>query len=169
MFETERLCFRKFTNDDADFIFAMRSDPEIMRYISNVQTDRKESIVWIEKFENYWKKYNMGICAVLDKSTDQPIGWCGLMRLKDTDEIEVAYAIVKSAWGNGYATEAADRMLRYGFDDLKLERIVAIAYPENLASQQVMKKLGMTYVKTGEFFGEQLRQFAIERKDYARN
>jgi RimJ/RimL family protein N-acetyltransferase len=78
----------------------------------------------------------------------------------------VGYAIAKEKWGNGYATEAAAAAVDHAFRRLKLERIVAVAYPENTASIRVMEKLGMKFVRTGEFYAKELVQYAIGRDEW---
>ena len=73
------------------------------------------------------------------------MGWAGLQPLSGTDEIEVGYAFERAAWGRGYATEVASAIVQWGFEELGLERIVAVASPENAGSRRVMDKLGMRY------------------------
>lgn len=169
MFETERLVLRKLTGADVEEIFEMRSDPELMRFIRAPQTDRTESFEWIRMISGRWNSDRVGFCAIVDKESFEFVGWAGLWTLSETGEIEVGYAIRKPHRGQGFATEAATRFLEYGFAELSLERIVAVAYPENLASQRVMKKLGMTYVGKGTFYGKKLVKFAITKDQFANN
>ena len=166
MFETERLILRPFEEKDVDEVFALRSDEEFMRFIRQPQTKRGETISWMQMLSEKWAAEDIGFCAVIEKETGKFAGWCGLWRLKETKEIEVGYAIAKNFQKKGYATEAARKMLEYGFCELNLEKIVAVAYPENEASQNVMKRLGMKYVKTGEFYEKNLVQFAIFRDEF---
>ena len=163
MIETERLILRKFEDSDLDDIFAMRSDHDVMRYIRQPQTDPSESAKWIRLISSFWETEGIGYCALIEKATGHLVGWCGLWRLKETDEIEVGYAISKSNWGRVFATEAAAAVIGYGFKELGLGRIVAVAFPGNKASQNVMTKLGMSYVGIGVFYGNSLAQYAIER------
>ena len=86
--------------------------------------------------------------------------------MKETNEIEVGYAVREKSWGHGYATEAAHRVLQYAFEDLGLSRVVAVAYPENMASIKIMKKLGMTCVGVGQFYEQDLVQYAITVEDF---
>lgn len=165
MFETERLILRPFDEDDVDSVFAMRSNEDVMRFIRPIQTKKDETMNWIRMLSERWNTEKIGFCAVIEKETNEFVGWCGLWRLKETDEIEVGYAIAKNFQKKGYATEAAWRILEYGFNELKLEKIVAVAYPENEASQNVMKRLGMKYIKTDEFYEKNLVQYAIFRRD----
>lgn len=169
MLETERLILRKLKKSDVDEIFKMRSDAELMRYIREPQTERRESFTWIRMISEKWDTEKIGFCGLIEKETQKFVGWCGLWRLKETDEIEVGYAVQKDFWGKGFATEAAQKFLEYGFKELNLERIVAVAYPENEASQNVMKRLGMNFVKVGRFYEKELVQYAITKDEFDRN
>ena len=166
MFETERLILRKFNDGDVDAVSAMRSDAELMRFIREPQ-NRQETVSWLKLVSSHWKDEKIGFCAVVEKASNQVIGWCGLWRLKETGETEVGYAVAKDFWGKGYAGEAAEAFLVYGFDILNLEKIVAVARPENTASRRVMEKLGMKYDYTGEFYGKQLVHYSINKKDFS--
>ncbi len=167
MLETERLLMRPLVEDDVDEIFAMRSDAEIMRFIREPQA-RDESFDWIKLVSGRWHKDKLGFCAVIEKKTGGFLGWCGIWRLKETDEIEIGYAIDKAHWRKGYATEAAERFMRYAFEDLKAEKLVAVARPENMASRRVMEKLGMRFVKTATFYEQSLVQYAIFKDEFLR-
>lgn len=166
MFETERLFLRRLKDYDVDEIFKMRSDEEIMRYIREPQMERKESLNWIKMISEKWHTERIGFCGVIEKKSKRFVGWCGLWRLKETDEFEVGYAIAKDFWGKGYATEAAKRVLQYGFEELNLKKIVAVASPENQASQNVMKRIGMEFVKIGKFYDNELVQYSILRDEF---
>ncbi len=165
MLETERLIMRPLVESDVDDIFAMRSDAEIMRFIREPQV-RDESFDWIKLVSARWHKDRLGFCAVIEKKTDFFLGWCGIWRLKETGEIEIGYAIDKAHWGKNFATEAAERFVRYAFEDLNAERLVAVARPENMASRRVMEKLGMQFVKIATFYGQSLVQYAISKDEF---
>jgi ribosomal-protein-alanine N-acetyltransferase len=166
MIETDRLFLRKLQDYDIDEIFKMRSDKEIMRFIREPQTERDESLAWIEMISGKWDTEKIGFCGVIEKETKSFVGWCGLWRLKETNEIEVGYAINKDFWGKGYATEAARGCLEYGFTDLNLAKIVAVAFPENEPSQNVMKRLGMKYIGIGKFYDNDLVQYEITKEEF---
>ena len=167
MLETERLIMRPMVEADVDEIFAMRSDEDIMRFIRKPQ-GRSESFDWIKLVSERWDGEKLGFCTVIEKKTDKFLGWCGLWRLLETDEMEIGYAIEKVNWGKGFATEAAERFMQYAFEELKTEKLVAVARPENTASRRVMEKLGMQFVKTGEFYGQSLVQYAISKNEFFR-
>jgi len=167
MFETERLILRPFIQTDVDRIFAMRSDKDVMRFIREPQ-NREESVNWLNLVSSRWETKRIGFCAVIEKQTDEFVGWCGIWRLKETKELELGYAIAKKYWGKGFATEAALEFLQYTFEELKPGKVVAVVRPENTASRRVMEKLGMNLVKTGKFYGQDLVQYEIKKKEFLR-
>ena len=168
MIETKRLLIRKMVECDLDDIYAMRSDADVMRYIREPQ-ERKEALRWIKLVNSKWDTDSVGICAVSAKETGQFIGWCGLWVLQETDEIEIGYAVAKPHWRKGYAFEAAEGVLEYGFKQLGLPKIVACANPNNRGSRRVMEKLGMTFDHIGFYYGRDLVHYTINKDDYFRN
>ena len=154
---------------DIDAVFVMRSDENVMRFIRAPQTKRDEAGNWIKLVSSRWTDEKIGFCSIIEKSSKRFIGWCGLWRLKENGETEVGYALVKECWGRGFASEAAGAFLKYGFEHLDLEKIVAVANPENTGSRRVMEKLGMTYDYTGTFYERDLVHYTITRDDYFRN
>lgn len=168
MLETERLILRPFTQTDVEAVFTMRSDAEIMHFIRAPQ-NRAESENWIKLVSSRWASHQLGFCAVIEKNSNKMIGWCGLWILNESGETEIGYAIDKQFWGKGYAPEAAEKMLDYGFENLKSEKIVAVAMPANTASRRVMEKLGMTFDGIGRFYNHDLVHYTITKNDYFRN
>ena len=166
MLETARLILRPFNKNDVDSVFAMRSSADVMRFIREPQTRRDEAESWIDLISSRWETEKIGFCAVVEKSSNRFIGWCGLWRLKETDEIEVGYALVKDFRGKGCAVEAAEAVLTYGFEELNLKEIVAVARPENRASWRVMERLGMTYDYTGKFYERDLVHYSITKEEF---
>lgn len=166
MFETERLLIRPFEPRDLEAVFVMRSDEELMRYIRPVQHDRAEAENWIKLVSSRWQSDRIGFCAVIEKESGRFAGWCGLWQLKETLEIEVGYALMAEFRGRGYALEAARGCLDYGFNELGLNKIVAVARPENRASWTVMERLGMKYDYTGRFYEADLVHYSITRETF---
>ncbi len=165
MLETEQLILRPLDMKDVDAIYAMRSDSDVMQFIREPQ-NRAESANWVELVSSRWKKEQIGFCAMIEKSSGKFVGWCGLWQLKETGEIEIGYAVAKEFWGKGYATEAATEFLDYAFERLAIEKIVAVARPENAASRRVMEKLKMNFVKTDTFYDQTLVQYAILKEEF---
>ncbi|MDQ3666020.1 MAG: GNAT family N-acetyltransferase [Acidobacteriota bacterium] len=155
-----------FTLEDLDDLFLIRSDPEVMRFITGVPSTKEQALAALTKHLNRWQAHGFGHWAVRFKNDPRLLGWCGLDFLDTTPEIEVGYGLARSYWGLGISTEAARASLEYGFEHLHLERIVAVAYPENAASRHVMEKLGMMYVKNGSYYGGDLVYYEISRADF---
>jgi RimJ/RimL family protein N-acetyltransferase len=166
MLETNRLFLRPLDETDIDSVFAMRSDTGIMRFIRPVQTNRSEAESWTKLVSSRWEKERFGFCAVIEKLSGKFVGWCGLWRLPETRELEVGYALIKDFQGKGYAVEAAEAVLFYGFERLNLEEIVAVTRPENRASRRVMERLGMTYDYTGKFYDLDLVHYSITKDEF---
>lgn len=169
MLETARLFLRPMDEKDIDSVFAMRSDADVMRFIRPQQIERSEAANWVRLISSRWAAEKIGFCALIEKEANQFVGWCGLWRLTETKEVEIGYAIRKEFWGRGYAVEASEAFLHYGFDDLNLEKIVAVTAPENRNSRRVMEKLGMTFDGNGEYYGRALAHYTIKKDDYFRN
>lgn len=166
MLETERLLLRPMNENDVDAIFALRSDAEIMRFIREPQTKRADVEAWINLVSSLWRTDKIGLCAVIDKNSATVVGWCGLWRLAETGETEVGYAIAENFQRRGYASEAAARCLKYGFEELGLDIIVAVTRPENVASRGVMEKIGMKYDGIGRYYDRDLARYSVRRENF---
>ena len=169
MIETPRLILRPFRHDDLDAFASMNADAEVMRYIGDGKPQsRAQTEMRINAILDHWDQHGFGLCAGVDRATRAFIGFCGLQYLDNTAEIEVGYRLAKRFWGMGLATEAAGATLRYGFDELGLDRIVAVVHPENVASQWVIQKIGLKYVKDARFYNSDVEYYAVAREEFAR-
>lgn len=166
MLKTERLILRPMTEDDIEDVFEMRRDDRIMRFIREPVLSRKEAEDWINLISSRWAKDEIGFCSVFEKRSGKFAGWCGLWQLKENNEIEVGYAMVREFWGKGFASEAARAFLEYGFEKLNLEKIVAVARPENAGSRRVMEKIGMRFDYIGRFYDRELVHYSIDKAGY---
>jgi RimJ/RimL family protein N-acetyltransferase len=164
MIETERLVLRRFTPDDLDDLVSLLADPLVMRYIGDQSREKVEQR--LQYFISHYEPHGFGMWAVTDKTAGAMIGWCGLIFLDGTPEVEVGYGVARSYRGQGLMTEAARASLRYGFEKAGLERIVALAVPENSASRRIMEKLGMRYEKNVHHNGCDLVYYAIGRDEF---
>jgi ribosomal-protein-alanine N-acetyltransferase len=163
--ETKRLLLRQFTPADLDeytrIIFA---DPDVTRFLPKRDIPpRQRAERVLNNFGEHWLKHGYGDWAVTDRVHGQLIGHCGLNFIPEAGEVEVEYSIAKPYWGQGIATEAARASVRFGFEALHLERIIALADPQNIASWRVMEKVGLVYQKDVFFFGMQLVYYQIMR------
>ena len=161
--ETERLVLRQFTPADLD-VYAMRifADPEVTRFLPKRDIPPRQRAERVLKyFSEHWLEHGFGDWAVTDRADGQLIGHCGLNFVPEAGEVEVEYSLAKAYWRRGIATEAARASVRFGFEALRLERLIALADPQNIASYRVMEKVGLTYQKEVLFFGMQLVYYQI--------
>ena len=165
--ETPRLILRPFVPGDLDHLAEILTDPDVTRYLPGGTPRTYEQSEQILNFIiDHWNQHGFGWWAVTLKATGELIGWCGLKLVETTGETEVLYTFVKAQWGQGYATEAARASLRYGFETLKLDRIIAVAVPENRASRHVMEKLGMKYDGIAFYYNSDLASYSITRQAF---
>lgn len=151
--ETERLILRHLQPDDLDSLYAFYCDPEVTKYIPDAPKTYEETREELEWFLNGHPDHpELGLWAAIDKASGQLIGRCGLLpwTIDQREEVEVAYALAKAYWGQGLATEAAQAIMRYAFEQLNLSRLICLVDRENQASINVATKIGMTFEKEGE-------------------
>ena len=166
---TERLTLRPLTLDDIEWFAAMRGDADIMRYIgANGAVPRQVAEERLDRHVACWNERGLGMFGARQHGEEAPVGWAGLQPLEGTDEIEVGYAFAKPWWGRGFATEAATALVRWGFEELGLERIVAVAYPENEPSRRVMDKLGMRFERRQLVHEMDSVYYSLTPADFAR-
>jgi RimJ/RimL family protein N-acetyltransferase len=163
--ETTRLRLRMFTPGDLDDFAGLLADPDVMRYVNDGLTlTRKQADVALESILNHWEKHGFGRWVVTEKNTGKFIGFGGLRSLFGTPEL--VYHLLKSHWGQGLATELARECLRYGFEQLAFDNIVAIARPENTASLRVLQKVGMHYEMHANYYNIDVVQYTISRAGF---
>lgn len=146
--ETPRLYLREFTIDDAQLLIDLNNNPNVIRYTGDgpvKDLEEAKRILTDIIFPQY--KNKLGRWAVHLKSNDEFIGWCGLKFIEENNEIDLGYRFFENNWGKGYASESAKAALDYGVNILKLKNIIARAAKDNVASINVLKKLGMVYLK----------------------
>jgi RimJ/RimL family protein N-acetyltransferase len=144
--ETERLAFRPMTFDDLDDMAALLGDPVVMRYYPRVR-DRTEARAWIAWNLGLYDDEGYGLWIVTLRATGEFLGDCGLtpQQVDGVTELEVGYHIRADHQGHGYATEAATACAAHARDILHAERLIAIINPENVPSQRVAEKIGLTH------------------------
>lgn len=166
-FETERLILRSWTTDDLSSYIRLFSDPEVRRFLPAMPDPTPESAAAsIARRGVLEATRGFTAWAVVRRDTGELIGNCGLQPVERVGpDIELAYHYVKSAWGNGYGTEAAIACLRQGLGPLGLDAVIAICFPENIGSWRIMEKSGMRYVGlTNEYYGlNGLKMYGADR------
>ncbi|MGI9315941.1 MAG: GNAT family N-acetyltransferase [bacterium] len=178
---TNRLRLRPLRLDDLDLSIEMFTNPEVVRYVGDLQT--AETIR--EEMPKYVKRCGrgcIGIWCVTDKESSEKIGTGALLPMPidedDTDwdliegtaipdcEIEVGYILKPSAWGKGYATEICDRLLSFAFEKTPLEAVVACIDENNDKSRNVLHKCGFLEEGRRRAYGEYPPCFRITQEQW---
>jgi RimJ/RimL family protein N-acetyltransferase len=174
VFETDRLVVRPWTAADADRVFDMYSRWEVQRFIGRepkVMTDRAEAIERAQRLASLDHPVH-GVWAITESGTGRPHGALLLKELpasgaseplQPSGDIEIGWHLHPDAWGRGYATEAAQRVLRHAFDN-GIPRVLAVTYPQNTASQRVALRIGMSDLGITEaYYNTTCALFGIDR------
>ena len=145
--ETSRLIVRSYEPRDAAAWVALVSDPEVRRFLPPGPVPTLGDFPGaLERRRAREASSGFAMWAVDLKEDQGFVGQCGLNLIEGTDsEVELAYHFDRASWGNGYATEAGRAVLAHGFDQVALDRVIAVVVPENVASWRVLEKIGMRY------------------------
>lgn len=146
--ETDRLWLCPWEPADVAAARPIFGDPEVMRYINGgVPCSDDQIRESIFRQQNHFRSRGFCLWKLLLKSDARLIGDCGLqpLELDGVSEVEIGWRLAKDQWGQGFATEAAHAALQHAVEYAHLERVIAIAMPENRASLCIMEKLGMNY------------------------
>ena len=162
-----RFSLRELRDEDAGELHRILQNPEVLRYFPsrNPPTMAKVEKL-VESQQVHWDKHGYGWWALADGGSDALIGWCGLNYLPDTDEVELKYLLAEDCWGKGIATEASLLSLRAGIMGTAIEQVVGIVHPENIASQRVLEKVGMSFVNEAHYFGMDCLRYILTRETY---
>ncbi len=151
--QTGRLILRSFTEADADNLYALDSDPQVMRWLTGgapTSRDKIERDILPGFLRSYDRFPGFGVWAADEKASGDFVGWFGFRPPDDAataETVSLGYRLRRAVWGRGYATEGARALIRQGFAELGVRRVVATTYQDNLASRRVMEKLGMTLIR----------------------
>ena len=151
---TERLVLRGWRDDDRDAWAAMNADPVVMRYFPHPLT-REQADAMVDRVNATLEAQGWGLWALERVDTGELIGFTGLAvpghDLPFRPCVEVGWRVARSAWGRGFATEAAREALRVGFDEVGLAEVVSFTSVLNTPSRAVMERVGMTRDPAGDF------------------
>jgi RimJ/RimL family protein N-acetyltransferase len=157
---TERLVLRPPTLEDADAWDAIYRDAEEVWY-GAPRSSLDENRAKLQRQIAHFEEHGFGMCTV--ELAGETIGAAGLQHLEGGPEVEVGYRFLKQHWGHGYATESARASLEYGFDDVGLKRIVAVALETNVASRRVLEKCGLREIGVVHVYGLEHLKYEIRR------
>lgn len=151
--ETERLILREFRPEDAEGMFELNSNPEVLRYLGEKTfTNIEQAQANIANIRQQYADHGIGRWATFEKSSGDFIGWSGLKFITAIENNQtlfhdVGYRFIPRYWNKGYATESGKAALEYGFRTMQLNEIIGMCNEANLASRRSLEKCGLTFVE----------------------
>ncbi len=166
--ETPRLLLRQWNMNDVEAAFKIYGDPTVMHYIGKGVSDPTPEVTHqkLARIMNHYVRYGFGLWAMVETSSGEIVGTCGLKQLDGGLHVELSYHIRHDRWGMGYATEGARACVQFGFKTLGLHRIVAVTNPNHQASIHVLEKTGLRSIGYGNFYRTQVNIFEILAHEY---
>ncbi|HEY8661837.1 MAG TPA: GNAT family N-acetyltransferase [Hanamia sp.] len=168
--ETERLILRELLPTDDKGMFELDSNKVVHEFLekkplNNIEQSRKI----IEFIRQQYFDNGIGRWAIIEKETDNFMGWTGLKLIKDeinhhSNFYDLGYRLIPKFWGKGFATESAIASLNYGFENLKLNEIYGMCHINNIASRMVLEKTGLKCIETFYLDGEEHNWLKATRK-----
>ncbi len=139
-----RLTLRQLTSDDADDIFAVFSDPEVMRFWSHgPMTARSEAAAYIDHIHEGLRRRDLFQWGISPRADGRIVGTCTLLNVHaDHERGEIGFAVARSQWGRGLASEAVAALIAFAFERIQLHRLEADTEPRNERSLRLLERLG---------------------------
>lgn len=163
LLETRRIYLRELERNDGPALYALNSDPEVMRYTGDSPfLNPAAAEAFVQDYDHY-RKHGFGRWAVIRSSDDRFLGFSGLRMDEKSGEVDLGFRFFAEFWAQGYATEAGRAALKLGFEKFGLDRIIGRSMRENLPSVSVLQKLGMEFCEVREEAGRLWLIYAIDR------
>jgi ribosomal-protein-alanine N-acetyltransferase len=164
---TQHFILRMLQPGDAVSLHRIYLSKDVLRYFPDPSPPPLERVRrYIDGQREHWEKFGYGNWGILPVEEKEIIGWAGLQYLPELNETEIGFLLDRPYWGKGYATEAAQLSLRFGFEEIGLHQIIALVHPENLASRRVIEKCFMIYQETLTLWGIELMRFQIDKTSW---
>lgn len=170
--ETERLILRELLPTDIDAMYDLDSDPEVHKYLGNKPVTDKAQIIEVINFvRQQYLDHGIGRWAIIDKKTNDFIGWSGIKFVTDLTNnhknyYDLGYRLIRRYWGQGIATETAIASLDYAFNILNAEEVYASANIENIGSNKILQKIGLNFIETFYYEDIKCNWYKINKNDY---
>lgn len=152
---TERLVLRRATAGDARFVLQLLNDPDFLEHIGDreVRTEEQARLYVHQRMLASYDEHGFGMWVIEERGGSEPLGLCGLVRRDFLEHDDLGYALLPSGRGRGLAKEAAAACMRYAFEQLGHERLLAIVSPGNAASIRILEDLGFCRESVSLHFG----------------
>jgi len=146
LFQTSHFAFRPILESDLSYLLPLDGDPETMQFFPGGARTEDEIKNKIKTYSEFYTKNRYGVFMVFDLNSEDFIGRAGFAEIEN-GEIEIGYLISKNYWGKGYATQMVKDLLTWANTHIPKDKIIAFTPANHIASERVMQKAGMTYVK----------------------
>lgn len=172
--ETARLILREIEDLDQEGLFDLDRRPEVHKYIGTPPlTHINQALEVIQILQKQYKENGIGRWAVIDKQSQEFLGWSGLKLWKEPlngleNVYELGYRFIPEYWGKGYATESAQAWVNYAFEVLEVPTLYAITDPRNTASKKVLQKVGFVEGAAFDFEGEEVSWFELPKSNWTK-
>jgi ribosomal-protein-alanine N-acetyltransferase len=173
--ETERLILREVQEKDIDGMFELDSNPNVHQYLGNNPITTKQQAADAVRFiiKQYTER-GIGRFATIEKSSGDFIGWSGLkLNVGKKEELnrkqnfyDIGYRFIPRYWNNGYATESSKAVLDFGFKKLNLETICGAAEIENVASNKILKRIGLQFINEFTYENALVNWYELKKENY---
>jgi ribosomal-protein-alanine N-acetyltransferase len=165
--ETERLFLLPLSADEANSLHRISNEPNVRRYLWDGELVSEATLRGlIAQSDRMFSEEQIGLFGVRMCGREDLLGFCGFVRLEGMEEPELWYELTEKVWGRGIATEAAQACVRYAFEQVGMERVIAGADAPNAASLRVIEKLGMKYLGSINPSVPEEPYFALYKEDF---
>jgi ribosomal-protein-alanine N-acetyltransferase len=165
LLETPRLRLHVMQPDDVDALLCIFADPKVMAAFQTPPFDRTDMMQWLQRNLDHQIAHGYGLFSVIRKADNVLIGDCGLevMDLDGTQVAELGYDFRSDYWNQGYATEAAQAVRDYAFEQLQLPCLISLIRVGNIRSRRVAEKIGMRCIGERTRYGHQYWQYMLDK------
>ena len=170
--ETDRFFLREILPSDIDGMFELDSDPEVHKYLGNNPVSNRVQIVDTINFvRQQYMDYGIGRWAIIDKKTNEFMGWSGLkfvteLTNKHQNYYDLGYRLIRKYWRQGIATETAMIALDYAFNVLNVEAVYAAASIENIGSNKILQRIGLNFIETFFYKDIECNWYKLNKQEY---
>ena len=166
---TDRLILRPIASSDLAALHEFWNEPDVRRYLwDDHEVSRATVAEIVAASEVCFAEFGSGFFAIeVATNPGMLAGFCGHRRFEDGEQIELLFGMLPDFWGEGYITEAAIAVLRYGFEDCNMDRVIAAADTPNQSSVRVLQRLGMVFEERREFHGLDTVFYSIGKHEFA--
>lgn len=166
LLETQNLIIKAPQLGDFDHLYALQSDPDVMKYMGNGVRTQNEVMSGLEKALAHQEKHGFSLGCVFEKESSLFVGRAGLIYLAYDDtqpQIEVGYALIQTAWGKGYGVELAQALIQWGFQHLSVNKLVGVINPDNDYSRRVLEQVKMHYVGRSHYWDKEVALYEVHK------